>query len=68
MSYVGCIGKLNANTGLQEILQSAFACVEKMLMGNKYFPQNVRALRMVVEELLRPYITIRYHRRLQSFP
>ena len=26
-------------------------------MGSKYFPQNMRALRMVVEELLRPYIT-----------
>ena len=45
-----------ANTGLTEIMQSAFAGVEKMLMGNKYFPQNVRALRMVVEELLSPYM------------
>ena len=56
MSYV-CIGKLNVNTGLQEILESAFAGVEKMLMGNKYFPQNVRAFRMVVEEILRPYMS-----------
>ena len=50
MSFVGSVGNLMVNTGLDEILKSAFGSVEKMLSG-KNFPQNVRALRMVVEEL-----------------
>lgn len=57
MSFIGCVGNLMSNTGLLEIMKSTFAGVEKMLLGSKYFPQNLRALRMVVEELLRPYIT-----------
>ena len=56
MSFVGCIGNLMSNSGLDEIMKAAFAGVDKMLLGSKYFPQNVRALRIVVEELLRPYI------------
>ena len=44
------------NTGLADIMKAGFAGVDKMLKGHKYFPQNSRALRMVVEELLRPYI------------
>ena len=56
MSFLGCIGTLMANSGLDDILKSAFGGVEKMLLG-KFFPENVRALRMVVEELLRPYIS-----------
>ena len=50
ISFVGCIGSLMANSGLEELLMSAFAGVSKMLAG-KNFPMNVRALRMVVEEL-----------------
>ena len=56
MSFIGCIGTLMSNTGLEDILKSAFGGVEKMLLG-KFFPANARALRMVVEELLRPYIS-----------
>ena len=52
MNYVGAIGTLMANSGLQEILGAAFSGVPKMLAGKK-FPQNVRALRLLVEELLR---------------
>ena len=52
MSFVGCVGTLMANSGLTPILKSAFGGVEKMLSGKK-FPQNIRALRLVVEELLR---------------
>ena len=52
MSFIGAVGTLMCNSGLEEILQSAFGGVPKMLSG-KRFPQNVRALRMVVEELLR---------------
>ena len=53
MSYCGGIGTLMADTGIVEILSVAFGGVLKMLSGKK-FPQNVRALRMLVEELLRP--------------
>lgn len=52
MSFVGCVGVLMANSGLEELMKAAFAGVPKMLSG-KNFPMNVRALRMVVEELLR---------------
>jgi hypothetical protein len=55
MSFVGAIGTLMSNTGLEELMTSTFGGVMKMLSGKK-FPQNVRALRMVVEELLRHVI------------
>ena len=51
MSFIGAVGTLMGNTGLREIMQTAFGGVPKMLTGKK-FPQNMRALRMVVEELL----------------
>ena len=53
MSYVGCIGSLMAGSGMTEILSEAFAGVLKMLTGKKY-PDNVRAFRMLVEEIIRP--------------
>ena len=53
MSYIGCIGNLMAETGMEDILSVPFGGVLKMLSGKK-FPENVRALRMLVEELLRP--------------
>lgn len=53
MSYVGCIGTLMADNGMVEVLSSAFGGVLKMFTGKK-FPENVRALRMLVEELLKP--------------
>ena len=55
MSFVGAVGTLMNNTGLEELMNSAFGGVLKMLSGKKY-PQNLRALRMVVEELLRHII------------
>ena len=42
----------NGLTGLKEVMESAFGGVTKLLSG-KNFPQNVRALRLVVKELLR---------------
>ena len=48
MSYVGCIGSLMAGSGIVEVLSEAFGGVLKMLTGKKY-PDNVRALRMLVE-------------------
>ena len=52
MSFIGCIGSLMENSGLEEILSHVFGGVSKMLTGKKY-PQNVRALRMLAEEILR---------------
>ena len=51
MSFVGSI-----DSGLYELLESTFAGVQKMMTGKK-FPQNVRALRLVAEELLRPILS-----------
>ena len=53
MSYRSCIGTLMADIGIVEILSVAFCGVLKILSGKK-FTQNVGALRMLVEELLRP--------------
>ena len=55
ISIVGAIGTLMDGSGLEEILKSAFAGVPKMLIGKK-FPQNVRALRILMEEMLRPVL------------
>lgn len=52
MSFVGCVGTLMRDTGLKELMEAAFRRVIKMLSGKK-FPQNVRALRLVAEELFR---------------
>jgi len=53
MSFVRCAGTLMAESELYEIMESTFGGVSKMLNCKK-FPQNMRALRLVVEELLRP--------------
>ena len=52
MSFVGAVGTLMQGSGLSEVLESTFAGVAKMLSGKK-FPQNVRAMRLVVEDVLR---------------
>ena len=52
MSFIGCYDTLMTNSGQSELLRAAFGSVDKMLLG-KNFPQNFRALRLVVEELLR---------------
>ena len=56
MAFISSIGTLMVNTGLDDLLKAAFGGVEKMLSG-KNFPQNFRALRIAVEELLREFIT-----------
>ena len=53
-NYVGCIGSLMAGSGIVEVLSEAFSGVLKMVTGKKY-PDNVRAQRMLVEELIRPF-------------
>ena len=52
MSFAGTVGILMQGLGLSEVLESTFAGVTKMLSGKK-FPQNIRAMRLVLEELLR---------------
>ena len=52
MSFVGSIGTLMTDTGRSEVLGEVFGGVQKMLSGKK-FPQNVCALRMLAEEVLR---------------
>ena len=56
MSFVGSVGALMGNSGLEEVLKAAFGGVTQMLTG-KNFPQNTRALRLVAEELLQPIIS-----------
>ena len=54
MSYVGSIGTLMSGSGLEKILERVFGGVQKMLKGKK-FPENVCALRLLTEELLRMF-------------
>ena len=53
ITSVGDIGTLIAGSGLEEILKSASAGVPKILTG-KQFQQNVRALCILMEGMLRP--------------
>ena len=55
MNFAGAVGVLMSDTGLETILQAAFGGVSTMLFGKK-FPQNIRALRLLTEELLREVI------------
>ena len=48
MNFVGSVGTLMANSGVEEILQKRFAGVQKLLVGKNY-PSNVCALRLLVE-------------------
>ena len=36
MSFVGSVGKLMKNTGLEPLMKSAFASVDKMLLGKRF--------------------------------
>jgi hypothetical protein len=53
MSFSGSVGKLMMDIG--EILKHAFGGVDKILSGRKFI-QNVRAFRMLTEELLRKHM------------
>ena len=55
MDFVSCIGTLMADSGLSNILCGTFGSVDKMLQGKKY-PQNIRALRLLTEELPHPIV------------
>ncbi|XP_046577679.1 uncharacterized protein LOC124285478 [Haliotis rubra] len=45
-----------AGSGLSDILESSFGSVANMMSGKRY-PQNLRALKILVEELLRNVLT-----------
>ena len=55
MSFVGAVGSLMGESGLAEVMNAGLSGIANMLNG-KIFPQNVRALRIIVEELLRKII------------
>jgi hypothetical protein len=44
-----------AESGLAEVMEGVFGEVSKMLSGKK-FPQNIRAMHLVMEELIRNYV------------
>ena len=54
MSFIRCVESLMENTCLEEVLNLHFEVLKKDLT-EKNFPQNVRTLRMIVEELLPTY-------------
>ena len=55
VDFVGSIGSLMADSGLKEILSTAFGSVEKMLQGKKFL-KNIRALRSVIEDMFCPVL------------
>ena len=56
MNFVGCVGKLMSNSGLERLMKVAFGGVEKM-SSEKKLPMNVRALRIVAIEILRNVVS-----------
>ena len=56
MSFVGVVGSLMAESGPSDILTDVFGGVPKMSRG-KGFPQNMRALRLLAEEVVQGVIT-----------
>ena len=64
------LGTLMADTGLEPCTGAAFEGLTKMLSGKKYL-QNVRALKMVAEEVLRGIITekgLQTHSQIKKTP
>ena len=55
MSFVGAVGSLMEECGLVEVMNAGFSGVAKMLNGKKFL-QNIGAMRVIVEELLRKII------------
>ena len=51
MNFIHATAVIMAGSGMNEILAGTFRRVGKMLSGKKY-PQNFRAIRMLVEEML----------------
>ena len=72
LSFIKCVGVLMQNTGFEYVMKTAFAGVPKML-SKINFPNNFRALRLVVEELFRDILTevgtvIDFDKQLEDMP
>ena len=52
---VGCIGVLMVDSGRKDVFKSSFGSVSQMLTG-KSFPLNIRALRLVVDEIVHQFL------------
>ena len=50
MSFLGAVGTNASDSGLMEVLESAFSGISRMLLG-KRLPQNLRVLQMLTEVL-----------------
>ena len=57
MNFIHATSVIMAGSGMKEVLASTFGSIDKMLSGKKY-PQNFRALRMLVEEMLRDVVLV----------
>ena len=69
MSYIGSTGSLMVGAGMQEVLEKVFGSLSKMFTRKKY-SQSVRALRLLVEDLLCPILKderINSHNMLQEY-
>ena len=55
LNFIHAIAIIMAGSGIKEILAGTFGSNDKMLSGKKY-PQNFRALIMLVEEVLRSVV------------
>ena len=55
MSFIGCIGTLMCNSGLEELLSTAFKGITHM-MTEKAWPKAFCGLRMVAEAVLEPFV------------
>ena len=55
MNFIHATAIIMFGSGMKEVLAGTFGSVDKMLNGKKY-PQHFRAIRMLVEELLRDVV------------
>ena len=58
MNFIHAIAIIMAGSGMKDILAGTFGSIDKILSGKKY-PQNFRAFRMLVEEVLRNVVLIK---------
>ena len=55
MNFIHATAIIMADSGMKEVLARTFGSVDKILKGKKY-PQNFRALRMLVVEVIRDVV------------
>ena len=57
MSFIGSMGSLLEDTGIEDIFNEVFSGSKKIMTGKK-FPECIKAFRMVAEEILRPVFNL----------